>query len=208
MRNLNLKPGLFILLGFSGLVWYSIGTRAGLNMENLIQFMQPLPKVVTADFILIGLFMKWGWRWKIFQRWLVKFPIIQGTWQGTLLTTWKDPQTNTAPLPIPAILVIKQSFESVSCVMHTKESISFSNTASLSEDDESGIKKLSYNYTNRPGASVRDRSAIHDGAAILRIINDPKRKLAGGYWTDRRSTGDMSFTFRSKKLLESFPSDL
>jgi len=86
--------------------------------------------------------------------------------------------------------------------------MSVSNAASLTEDSGSGIKKLSYNYTNKPGASVRDRSAMHDGAAILRIINDPERKLTGGYWTDRKSTGEMSFTFRSKKLLESFPSDL
>ena len=67
MRNLKLKPALFILLGFSGLIWYALLVQTDLNMEDLYQFMQPIPKVVTADLILIAFFMQWAWRWKIFQ---------------------------------------------------------------------------------------------------------------------------------------------
>jgi hypothetical protein len=39
MRSLNLKPVLFILLGFSGLVWFGVATASGLNMKNLFDFM-------------------------------------------------------------------------------------------------------------------------------------------------------------------------
>lgn len=85
---------------------------------------------------------------------------------------------------------------------YTDESNSFSNTSQIIEDDESGIFRLSYNYTNRPNASVRDRSAIHDGAAILRVIPGTERKLEGEYWTSRKTTGDIHLKFVSKKVTQ------
>ncbi len=88
--------------------------------------------------------------------------------------------------------------------MYTDESDSFSNTAQINEDDESGIFRLSYNYTNRSRANVRDRSAIHDGAAILKVITEPEKVLKGEYWTSRKTTGDISVKFVSRKLAESF----
>jgi hypothetical protein len=167
-----------------------------------------LPEVVTIYTILYLLFVKWAWRLSFLQGWLVPFPDLEGTWQGTLQTTWQNPETAATPLPIPLILVIKQSFETISCVLYTKESSSYSTAALLSEEDDSGIKRLSYVYTNTPELTARGRSPIHDGAAILKIITAPERTLQGEYWTNRKTTGTISLTFRSKKLFESFPSDL
>ena len=62
MKNLNLKPFLFILLVFSGIIWFVIAVVSGLDMWNLLDFMRPIPNVVTVDLLLIGYFMKWGWR--------------------------------------------------------------------------------------------------------------------------------------------------
>ncbi len=93
MRNLNLKPFLFILLGFSGVVWFAIATANGLDMKNLVDFMRPIPQVVTADLLLAGIFMQWGWRWKLLQSWLVPFPDLNGTWEGQIQSNWKDSVT-------------------------------------------------------------------------------------------------------------------
>ena len=88
--------------------------------------------------------------------------------------------------------------------MYTDESDSFSNTAQINEDDDSGIFRLSYNYTNRSKANVRDRSAIHDGASILKIIRKPNKCLEGEYWTSRKTRGDINLIFESKNITEKF----
>lgn len=167
-----------------------------------------LPEVVTVYTVLYLIFVKWAWRFPVFQGWLVPYPDLQGTWQGLLQTTWQHPETGITPPPIPMVLVIKQSFETISCVLYTKESSSYSSAALLSEEDDSGIKRLSYVYTNTPELTARGRSPIHAGAAILRIITNPERSLQGEYWTNRKTTGTISLKFRSKKCLENLPDDL
>ena len=122
---------------------------------------------------------------------------------GNSKSTWKDAVGQGIPA-IPAKLVIRQTFSSVSCALFTGESESWSIAAQISRDDDSGALYLNYNYTNRPKATIRNRSAIHDGAARLRIISVPGRALEGEYWTGRCTTGDMSLKFKSRELSEGF----
>jgi len=150
------------------------------------------------------IFTGWAWKFPMFQGWLVPYPNLQGTWTGIVESTWLDPASGQPKPPIPIVFVIKQSFYSVSCVMVSEESPSYSNTAQISTEEASGILQLSYNYTNRPKATIRDRSEIHDGAAILRVILKPKRMLEGDYWTSRKTTGDIRLVFESRKLTASF----
>ena len=81
-----------------------------------------LPEVVFVYSIVCFVFTEWCWRWRVFQGWLVPCPDLEGTWEGTLVTTWQDPQTGMSPPPIRAYLVIKQSFDALSCTLYTKES--------------------------------------------------------------------------------------
>jgi hypothetical protein len=207
MRNLNLKPFLFILLGFSGLVWFAIATASGLNMKNLLDFMRPIPNVVTVDLLLVGFFMKWGWRWKLLQGWLVPFPDLNGTWQGQIQTNWKDTQ-GKIPGPIPTMLTINQTFGRISCVMRTAEMESHSYGEGFRIDTERQIRQLCYSYTSKPKASLRNRSTPHDGTILFNIISKPVRKLEGEYWTQRQTTGTVILIFHSKELLEELPSDM
>src|SRR5258708_19867343 len=108
-----------------------------------------------------------------------------------------------SPQSIPMIMVIKQSFVSIICVLYTSESESYSTAAQM--DESTGIIRLNYNYTNRPKATLLDRSTMHDGAASLRIVTTPQAALEGPYWTSRCTTGDISVKYRSSEFLESFP---
>ncbi len=207
MMNLNLKPFLFILLIFSGLVWFTIATVSGLNMGHFIDFMRPIPKVVTADLILVGFFMKWGWRWKLLQGWLVPFPDLNGTWQGQIQTNWKDAQGNK-PDRIPVILTIKQTFGRASCVMRTAEMESHSYVEGFSIDREAQILRLCYSYTSKPKSGLRERSTPHDGTIVFNIISKRAKKLDGEYWTQRQTTGSVTLSFRTKELLDELPANL
>lgn len=198
---------LLILLGFSGLVWFAIAAANNLNMKELWDFMRPIPHVVTADLLLIGFFMRWGWRWKLLQGWLVPFPDLNGSWIGSLQTNWKDDHGNT-PGPIPVMLTIKQSFVHMSCVMRTAEMVSHSYLEGFHIDRERQRKQLCYSYTSRPKVALRDRSTPHDGTILFNLIGDPVRKLEGEYWTQRQTTGTVVLTFKTQDLLDELPSEL
>src|SRR5215470_7219184 len=164
-----------------------------------------LPSVISIYAVFYYIFSKWLWRLPFLQGWLVPFPELQGTWQGEIRSTWKHPITEKELPPIPVLLVIKQTFLSISCAMHTRESDSFSTAAKISQDD-SGVLRLSFNYTNRPKVTVRDQIPMHDGAATLRIVaRGHRRTLQGEYWTNRRTTGEISVRFRSRILLDDYP---
>jgi hypothetical protein len=207
MRNLNLKPFLFILLAFSGLVWFGIATASGLNMQHFVDFMRPIPKVVTVDLLLVAVFMKWLWRWKHLQGWLVPFPDLNGTWQGHIQTNWKDAEGKT-PGPMPAMLTIKQTFGRISCVMRTGEMESHSYVEGFCIDKEAQIRRLCYSYMSKPKSALRSRSTPHDGTMLFNIIGNPVRKLEGEYWTQRQTTGTVTLTLRANELLDELPADL
>jgi SMODS-associating 2TM, beta-strand rich effector domain len=204
MINVRQEASEWIRVGVLVAVWSTLLyiSKVGLviNWESVKQ----LPTVITVYATLSYAFTTWLWRIPLLQGWLVPYPDLQGTWQGEIRTTWRDAENGISGTPIPVILVIRQTFSSLSCTMHTITSDSRSTAAQLSHDPD-GTIRLTYNYTNRPRAVVRDQIPMHDGAAILRLVLRPKRCLEGEYWTNRRSIGDISVKFRSRTLLEDFP---
>ena len=207
MRNLNPKPLLIILLAFSGVIWFCLGAVSGLAMQSFVDFMRPIPKVVTADLLLVGIFVRWLWRWRLLQGWLVPFPDLNGTWQGNIQTTWKDAEVKT-PGPIPAILTIKQTFGRLSCVMRTGEMESRSYLEGFCIDKEAQVRQVCYSYTSKPKAALRNRSTPHDGTMLFNIIGTPVHKLEGEYWTQRQTTGSVTLTLRATELVDELPIDL
>lgn len=204
MEKINSKIKLHIQLGLFAIIWVLILLASGItSLLDLVKVANKFPLAVTIYTFLALIFSKWAWRWKIFQGWLVKIPDLQGTWRGTIVSTWIDPGNNNRPGSIPAVLSIKQTFNSIDCFLFTEESSSYSTAAEINLD-QSGNLYFNYNYTNRPRVSVRERSEIHDGAAILQIIKTPSRSLEGEYWTSRKSTGEINFQFESNKVAEKF----
>lgn len=163
-----------------------------------------IPQAISIYAIIGIIFTKWLWRWKPLQGWLIKIPDLQGTWRGELKSDWINPETGKGIDPIPMVLVIRQTFSSIKCTLMTKESTSYSTTADINVVPNGEDLYLTYNYTNRPKATIRDRSAIHDGASILKIISKPNKCLEGEYWTSRKTRGEMTLTFDSKDLTEKF----
>lgn len=204
MKNIRKEIKVWLQLGSFVVIWVSVLLVSKVPLVIGLTAIKKLPDAITIYVILALIFTKWAWRFPIFKGWLVPFPDIEGTWKGTFQSTWVD-SISDQKIPSKAVTIaIKQTFSSISCVMYTDESDSYSTTAQIIEDDESGVFRLSYNYTNRSHANVRDRSAIHDGAAILKIILKPEMKLDGEYWTSRKTTGDISVKFISKKIAQNF----
>lgn len=204
MKNIRQEVGIWVQLILIVGIWVAILHVSEIGLVINWEAIKKLPDVVTLYLLLHIFFTKWAWRWRIFQGWLVPFADLQGTWLGTLQTTWRNPDTNDIPGPIEVTVVIRHTFSTISVVMFTSESMSYSTAASISEADDSGLTRLSYTYTNTPRVGVRDRSIVHDGATVLRIIRKPDRRLEGEYWTTRKSTGDLQLKYESAACAEGF----
>ena len=202
MEKVNRTIELYALILTFLVVWFL--TLIVVAPIDLLGALKLIPTAITIYAFIGVIFVKWIWRWPIFQGWLIKIPDLQGTWRGELKSDWINPETHQPIPPIPVILVIRQTFSNINCTLMTKESSSYSTTASINAAVNGEELYLTYNYTNRPKATLRDRSAIHDGAAILKIIKQPERTLEGEYWTSRKTRGDITLKFKSLSLAENF----
>jgi len=204
MKNIRKEAAIWIQLGSFLSVWLLLllfsGTRTQIGWEALKRF----PEAVVIYSAGHLFFTTRAWRWKVFQGWLIPFPDLQGTWAGTIQSTWTATARELAAPPIPVLLVVRQSFASITCVMYSNESTSSSSAAQIIGEEGSGQPQLCFIYSNRPRATLRDRSELHEGAAMLRIAARPKRILEGQYWTDRKTTGDIQVLFKSKNLTDRF----
>jgi hypothetical protein len=69
---------------------------------------------------------------------------------------------------------------------------------------EDGTYRVTGVYRNEPKLSVRERSPIHYGALVLDVLGDPAKDLAGHYWTDRSTRGELHSTGRQVVVAASF----
>lgn len=208
MKNLNPKRFALVFFAVFAVCFVIVAIQSGKTVDDLWSALAIAYKTIPLVLATVGVFVAQAWRWRIFRGWLVPFPDLNGTWQGTIQTTWENPETGEVPGTIPVILTIKQSFTRLSCVMRTAEMTSRSYLADFWLDGDEQIRKIGYSYHSTPLPSVADRSQPHDGTIVFEIVGTPAEKLKGVYWTSRKTSGEVSLHFREKKLLEEFPKNL
>lgn len=163
----------------------------GINFSTLSM----VGSLAGLNWAIWGLFKKWLWKWKILQGWLVKIPDLSGVWAGTMVSTWKNPETGEGVPPIKTQAVITQHLTKLNIDFTTNEMGSKSVVADLNYDSLRRVAEINYIYQSVPDASVRGRSAIHYGAAQLEVKKTQKKiMLKGNYWTDRSTTGNISLS--------------
>ena len=206
MTNVNARPFMIIIAALSVLSFLVITYFTGNTISDFGKALKTIPTVATIDGIAYFIFIKYVWKWKCLQSWLVPFPDLNGTWQGHL-TTSRHEGSDSHSVTIPVILCIRQDFSKISCVMRSKEMTSHSYAEGFWLDTENQIMRLCYTYTSRPLSTLRERSTPHDGTARLEIILSSK-KLIGEYWTQRKSIGLIDLDYREKRRLDTLPNDL
>ena len=208
MKNLNSKRFALAIFGVFAACFIGIAYCSGKEVSDLWGALVIAYKTIPLVLLAVGVFVTYAWRWRVFRGWLVPFPDLNGTWQGSIQTTWRNPDTGEIPAPIPVILTIKQSFTRISCVMRTAEMTSRSYLADFWLDGDEQVRMLGYSYHSKPLPTVADRSQPHDGTIVFELIGDRVTKLKGAYWTARKTTGEIVLTFRGTKRLDEFPEDL
>ena len=189
-----------VLVSISAVAWFLLLLSAGLDVP--LGFFSPVGKVVTGIILLLGAFDKWLWR--LLPSKLVKRPKVYGTWRVALISNWVDPSTGEVVNSIDAFLAIRQTFSAIDARLLTLESKSQQLSAQLVPSPADDEYLLVAVYRNEPKLLIRGRSPIHFGALILRIPAEPSRNLAGEYWTDRMTCGELSGRDRDGKHFSSF----
>ena len=59
MKNLNMKPFLYLLAGFSAIVLFSAALVRGFDLRNFLDVLRLIPIVATADGIAYFAFTVW-----------------------------------------------------------------------------------------------------------------------------------------------------
>lgn len=157
-----------------------------------------LPTAFTIYGIILIIFTKWLWKFRIFKEWLVLIPNLSGEWRGNLITTYQDSETGEKKDSKNINANIKQDLFHISIILRTEEMKSTSFIAAFDIDNNQNRNRVCYIYTSLPKPEYRENSPIHYGSALLDIVGNPPYKLSGEYWTTRKTTGTIELKKHSR----------
>ena len=160
---------------------------------------RPFSVVVVVVVLVLSIADKWLWRLRWLRPWLFNMPYLYGTWKVVIRPTAPE----SSPREVIAYMVIRQTFSTVSLRLFTAESNSETLSARVVRCDD-GTCNVAAVYRNTPRLQVRERSPLHHGALLLNVQGAHPESLAGQYWTDRLSQGELVLSARSPALAHSF----
>lgn len=144
-----------------------------------------------AAALLLVVWDLWAWRWPLLHQ-LTHRPRIDGLWAVVLRPTSEShipPGGNAGP--IPAYLVVSQSFWSTHIRQLTVESGSSSRAVVWQDRRDADVEPVSFLYENTPRPEHQGRSNRHLGACTLEPANLNPTQMQGVYFTDRYTQGSM-----------------
>jgi hypothetical protein len=175
-----------------GIVWATSGQLDFAYAKWLVS----ATSVVT---LLLLAFDRRLWRYAPF-RLLVNRPVLHGTWKTELTTTFEA----RAEEVIEAYLVIRQTYSRISVDMFFDRSSSRSMSGDLV--NESGRCTLYYLFRSQAHTRYRDGNPPSRGGAALVVAREPKLHIAGDYWMERGTRGDLRTVGYSPKTYDTYAS--
>lgn len=185
------KPVHYAVIGAS-LVYTVVLYLAGLRLDT--QFKQGLAFLPTAAAAVLTAWDLILWRLPGLKR-LTKRPRLDGLWRAELHPTEAShipPGGNRGP--IPAYLVITQTYWSIAVRQYTGESKSDSRASFWQRGPDAAVETLAFLYENNPERRHQTRSPRHLGSCTLDSTNQAPQEMSGVYFTDRYTQGDMTMT--------------
>ncbi len=206
MTNIDFKGKLYFILVPTVILSFLLALIFDKNLGDISSWLFVIPKVIAIETLAFLIFQSFLWKWKIFKKWLVVFPNLEGTWIGEIQSDYIDTKTDKRIKSIPCMCVVVHTFSQIKFKIKTLESESISFSEQLFYDKSSNIRRVTYSYVNDPNLLLDYRSDAHKGTAILNLIGDDK--MEGYYFNSRGYKGTISFARFSKKKLEEFPSEI
>ena len=181
---------LMAIVAYAAGLWALLLLIAGTGVPQ--GFFAPFSKVLAGIVLILVVFDRWAWRWPLVNAFIAGTPVLAGTWAGTLVSGWSDPDTGAKADPKDVFLAVRQTHSSLELRLLSNESESESLSASIVPMSSDMWCVVSV-YRNTPRIGLRESSPIHHGALLLTVYGSPPTGLRGTYWTDRDTNGEMRF---------------
>jgi hypothetical protein len=195
-----------VFLGIAAIAWGTVLLIQGSKFA--LSDLAPFSTVVGILAIGARSMEKLLWRQPWLHGWFVHRPDLRGTWKVQLQSDWVNPETGTPVGPITCYMGVEQTLSNLQMHLMTPESESWFVAHSIRPSpSETGFQIVGV-YTNKPHVYLRSASsAMHIGAVIIDTHGGSSLRpetLTGEYWTDRKTTGRMTFTNRSETVHTQF----
>jgi hypothetical protein len=190
------KPLLYIAAAITVGVSLIQSALRGSAPDTVSEALSPIGIAVTITGILWWLFDRWLWRPRVARK-MHGRPLLDGTWHGTLASTHLWPDGSRVEPDDDVYLVVRQRFSTLTISLHTSESSSRS-MATVLETGPDGKGLIGHLYDNVPKPDVVERSPKHTGGSILHPPAKDGAPLTGSYFTDRKTTGQLTFHTRRR----------
>jgi SMODS-associating 2TM, beta-strand rich effector domain len=181
-------------------IWFLALLVTGVHLSGVwTRVVTSAPLIVL---ILFAIFDNWLWHFRWIRR-VVHRPLLAGTWKGQLVSLRTSAAGTEESHTLPVLLVIRQTYLTLSITMISAESKSRSIGALLQRNTNDDFTTF-YHYDNVPALEYRHESPRHAGSATLDIAGLTPTSLNGEYWTDRRSRGHFKVNKISTKRFGSW----
>src|SRR3970040_1381997 len=111
MKSNEIKVFVYITISLTAFIW---GGTLVVGGASLLSFtgLKALNATAAIIAILWAIYFTWAWRWPYVRK-IIFRPDLNGSWLGEFRSDWKD-GTRTGIPPGPFVLVVRQSFFSIS----------------------------------------------------------------------------------------------
>lgn len=162
----------------------------GVYGQNVVDDFVSVMKTISFGGTVLPIAFYLSWRWVPAVQNAI-FPYLGGVWKGRL--SYDGANGNGTR---DVTLTVNQSPFQVSLILDSQESVS--RTLSVQADRDSGINRdrLYYVFQNERKEGVPNPGAKYRGLAVLGVENNSKITLAGDYFTETKSTGQLHLSSR------------
>jgi len=131
-------------------------------------------------------------------------PVMEGTWRGLLTSSYTGANGETY-IDMPVYLLVSQTSSSISATLMSAHSRSNSIHAHVLRAQD-GSWRVSWTYLGSSALGERTANPMHYGLCELLVAGTRGERLAGSYFTDRQSRGELKFDAVSSTRYRDFES--
>lgn len=192
-----------VVIAVTAITWVVVAKIFGLP-DTFWEAIIPFFTAVTVTGIFLVFYDKYLWRCYAVRQWVAQLPDLQGVWKVTIMPVKLNDHSEQSSYAVIGYAQFDQTASSLNMRLYTEDSRSTTIAYAIREIEQNHFR-LVIIYQNRPRVKERAREGtIHDGAAIYEFRGYRPEKLAGEYWTEKPTRGEIELSDRRTDEIDSY----
>ena len=197
------RPLSIVVIAVTAITWVVAAKIFGLP-DTFWEAILPFFTAVTVTGIFLVIYDRYLWHFYAVRQWVAQRPDLQGVWKVTIRPVKLDEHSEQAPDAIIGYAQFDQTASSLSMRLYTEDSRSTTIAYAIRKIEQNQFR-LVIVYQNRPKVKERAREGtIHDGTAIYEFGGYSPERLAGEYWTEKPTRGEIELSDRRTDKIDSY----